>query len=428
MPAPRPTLEDWLGRIERLHPRTIELGLERVHDVAARMAIDLPGVRFVVGGTNGKGSTCAMLERILRAAGYRVGRYGSPHLLHFNERALVDGRMAGDEELVASFERVESARGATSLTYFEFTTLAVLDLFSRASLEAAVLEIGLGGRLDAVNIVDADCAILTSVDLDHTDLLGATREAIGFEKAAIFRPGRPAVCADPDPPASVIAESGRIGATLRRFGREFRAEAPEGPGPGRSWNYRGVHADRLSLPWPALRGPHQIANAAGALAALEAVADRLPVTQQAVREGLRAVELPGRFQVLPGRPVVVLDVGHNPHAARALARTLRAHGHFSHTRAVFGMLRDKDARSIAAALAPVIDHWHLAPTAGERGRDAATLRKDAFEAPTPCTEHASTAEALQAALSASGPDDRILVFGSFLVVAEALRWLERDTR
>jgi dihydrofolate synthase/folylpolyglutamate synthase len=436
--APPGALELWLQRIERLHPRTIDMGLARVRRVWEAMGRSLPGVLFLVGGTNGKGSTCAMLDAIVRAAGYRAGRYGSPHLARFQERLTIDGREVDDGELIAAFERVEAARLGTSLTYFEFTTLAVFDLLSRAPLDACILEIGLGGRLDAVNLVDADCAIVTAIDLDHVDLLGPTRELIGAEKAAIFRHGRPAVVVDADPPASLVRHAAAIGAPLAVLGRDFRAEPLDAQGPARSWNFRGLidgrSCDRPGLPWPALRGPHQLANAAGALAALAAVSGRLPVHQQAVREGLLSVALPGRYQVLPGRPVIVLDVGHNPQAARALAGAMQAHGFFPRTRAVFGMLRDKDAAAVVAPLARHVYHWHLVPTSGERGREAGALRAQAFAArsgapePGAISEHESVGGALRAALDASDPDDRIIVFGSFVVVAEALRWLERDPR
>ncbi len=427
------TLDAWLAYVERLHHRPVELGLARVQAVAARLALRGSARTIVVGGTNGKGSTCAMLEAILRAAGYRVGRYGSPHLLAFNERALIDGVPAGDAQLVPHFHAVEQARQGVTLTYFEFTTLVVLCWFAQQRLDAAVLEVGLGGRLDAVNIVDADCAVVTTIDLDHTDLLGPTREDIGREKAHIFRSGRPAICVEPDPPDSLLAYAAAIGADLWCHGRDFTDEPAAGL---RQWNYRGRRADRLALPWPALRGAHQLRNASGVLAALEALADVLPVDQGAVRRGLASVSLPGRFQVVPGQPALILDVAHNPHAARALAGALREHapagGLADHpapamrTHAVFGMLRDKDAGAVCAALASVVDHWHLVPTTGERGRAVADLQPLLQGAPA--TGHESVAAALAQLREQVGPDDRIVVFGSFVIVAEALRWLERVSR
>jgi len=428
------TLPAWLAYVERLHHRPVDLALDRVHAVAQRLGLALPGTKIVVGGTNGKGSTCAMLDAILRSAGYRVGRYGSPHLLRFNERALIDGQAASDAALMAQFEAVERARAATTLTYFEFTTLAVLGWFARERIDVAVLEIGLGGRLDAVNIIDADCAVVTTIDLDHTELLGPTREHIGLEKAHIFRPGRPAICVDPDPPQSLIEHARRIGAQLWRIGREFSVEALADPQAPRQWNYLGMHADRLALPWPALRGMHQLRNAGGALAAIEALASRLPVDQQAVRRGLSSVQLPGRFQVVPGRPLFVLDVAHNPHAAQALAQALASHRVLGklpgRTYAVFGMLRDKDVRAVVQALSQEVDRWFLVPTAGERGQEAGALEKTGFADIEPqCrARHESVAAALTSATAQAQPDDRIVVFGSFVIVADALRWLERRSR
>ncbi len=367
-------------------------------------------------------------------AGYRVGRYGSPHLVSFAERAWIDGRPVAEDDLAERFAAIERARGDTTLTYFEFSTLAVLSLFARRRLDVVILEVGLGGRLDAVNIVDADCAIVTTVDLDHTELLGATREQIGREKAHIFRPDRPAICVDPDPPASLMAHAQDCGARLRRLGPDFWVEMPaltQGP---RQWSYRSAlpRGSRMSLPWPALRGGHQLRNAAGALAAIEDLAPARPVDQQAVRNGLAGVQLAGRFQVLPGRPTVILDVAHNPQAARALAQALGEHGAggTGRTLAVFGMLRDKDARAVVLALEDFIDFWHLAPTGGERGLEAGLLRQKAF-APAVAArsaEHASVGAALQASLEGANPDDRIVVFGSFVIVADAMRWLERRSR
>jgi dihydrofolate synthase / folylpolyglutamate synthase len=335
------SLADWLARLERLHPKGIDLGLDRVRVVADRLDLVPAASTFVVGGTNGKGSTCAMLDSILRAAGYRTGLYTSPHLLEFNERARIDGVDASVEQLIENFEAVEAVRGATSLTYFEFTTLAILRLFAQARLDAAVLEVGLGGRLDAVNLVDADAAIVTSVDIDHIDYLGSTREAIGFEKAHIYRPGRAAICSDPRPPQSLLDHAERIGADLWRFGQDFNYQ-----GDRQQWAYGGRRVRRSGLPYPALRGANQLLNASGALAALEALAERLPVSQQAVRQGLLAVELPARFQVLPGRPATILDVAHNPHAAAVLAENLDSMGYFPVTHAVF--LRRQKARDIRA--------------------------------------------------------------------------------
>ncbi len=386
--------------------------------VADRLHLQLDIPTIIVGGTNGKGSTCAMLDAVLRAAGYRIGLYASPHLLRFNERARVDGEDAGDAALIAQFEAVEAARGDTTLTYFEFTTLAILRLFSQSRLDAAVLEVGLGGRLDAVNIVDADVAIVTSVALDHMDYLGATREQIGFEKAHIYRSGRPAICSDPEPPQTLLDYAEAIGAELWRFGRDFNYQ-----GNRQQWAYGGRQLRRASLPYPALRGANQLLNASGALAALEALAPRLPVTQQAVRQGLLTVQLPARFQVLPGQPAIVLDVAHNPHAAAVLAQNLDMMGFYPQTHAVFGMLGDKDIAGVIKKVAPRIDHWYVAATPGARGASSSVIatRVRAAAPGSAVSEHASFAAALDAARERARPDDRILAFGSFLSVAAVLR-------
>jgi dihydrofolate synthase/folylpolyglutamate synthase len=415
------TLDAWLERIESLHSRPIDLTLERVREVARRLGLASSCPTFIIGGTNGKGSTCAMLDAILRAAGYKVGLYTSPHLLTFNERARIDGVLATDAALIEQFEAVEAARGATTLTYFEFTTLAILRLFQQTRLDALVLEIGLGGRLDAVNIVDPDCSILTSVDIDHTAYLGPTRESIGFEKAHIFRRGRPAICAEPRPPTTVLEVAQELGADLWLAGRDFVHS-----GDRQQWAYRGRTVRRSSLPYPALRGANQLLNATGALAALEAVSARLPVSQQAVRQGLLTVEIPARFQVLPGRPAVVLDVAHNPHAAAVLAANLDAMGFYPRTHAVFGMLRDKDVAGVIARIGARVDRWHVGPTPGARGADsewlASQVRAVLAEANTPdVVEHATLADAYAAALGEVDVDDRIIVFGSFTTVAEVMR-------
>jgi dihydrofolate synthase/folylpolyglutamate synthase len=421
------TLDDWLAHIERLHHRPIDMTLERVQTVAARLGIRFDCPVIVVAGTNGKGSTCAMLDSMLRAAGYRVGLYTSPHLVRFNERVKIDGREAEDAALVAQLQAVEAARGDISLTYFEFTTLAILRLLMQARLDAVVLEIGLGGRLDAVNIVDADVAIVTSIDLDHMDYLGPTRERIGFEKAHVFRAGRPAICADPQPPQSLIDVAAGLGADLWRFGRDFNYAGMDYGKGLQQWSYGGRQQRRASLPYPALRGANQLLNASGALAALEAIGERLPVSQQAVRTGLLTVEIPGRFQVLPGRPTVVLDVAHNPHAAAVLAQNLDSQGFFPETHAVFGMLADKDVAGVVAKLKGRIDHWHVGSTPGARGLSAAQTAQVLRDAGVASVRtHESIAAAYAHALGAVEPDARIVVFGSFTTVAAVIR--QRDTQ
>jgi dihydrofolate synthase/folylpolyglutamate synthase len=432
---PQRSLDEWLSYVDSIHPRTIELGLERV--IKARDELsrhwDKPfaGVVVTVGGTNGKGSTCAMLEAILLAAGYRTGLYTSPHLLRYTERIRVQGREIGEKVLCRAFERVEAARLAAgvSLTYFEFGTLACWDLFVRAGLEVAVMEVGLGGRLDAVNLLDADCAVITSVDLDHMDYLGDTREAIGREKAGIFRAGRPAVIADPMPPVSMLDYARDIGAHLRLIGRDFGYQ-----GDRQQWGFwsletdgqqRGALRKRPGLAYPALRGANQLLNASAALAALDALRERIPVGMQDVRLGLASVTLPGRFQVLPGRPAVVLDVAHNPHAAAVLSENLSNMGFFPSTHAVFAMLADKDVEGVCRRLKGRIDVWHVAPLPGPRGGDAEALASAITRsgAGGVVHRHASPHEAYAAARSTVNENDRIVVFGSFLTVADVLQSL-----
>jgi dihydrofolate synthase/folylpolyglutamate synthase len=413
------SLAEWLAFIERQHAQPIALGLERVIQVRDRMKIDLPRPVITVGGTNGKGSTCAMLESILRAAGYRTGLYTSPHLVSYNERVRIAGAQAGDEVLCEGFEAVEAARGDVSLTYFEFGTLAALWAFQKSRIEAAILEVGLGGRLDAVNAMDADCAILTSVGIDHVDYLGADRESIGREKAGIFRPYRPAVIAEPDPPHSV---RGAVGNKLF-LGKDFGFERQEG-----QWAYWGPRGRRAGLAHPALRGAIQLRNAAAVLCALDAL--ELPVAMQEVRRGLAEVTLAGRFQVLPGRPQVILDVAHNVEAARNLADNLGASGFAPETIAVCGMLRDKDVAGVLRALAPRVTRWHLASLAGPRAASAQDLERNlrAVEPRTPAEKFPSPADALAAALERAEEGDKIVVFGSFLTVGEAMSWLKNNNK
>ena len=405
-------LAQWLEYIEQQHPKSIALGLERVATVFSRLGIELQKPVFAVGGTNGKGSTCAMLESMLRAAGYSTGLYTSPHLLRYNERVRIAGAEASDEALVESFQAVEHARGDVALTYFEFGTLAALWLFSKQRIEAAVLEVGLGGRLDAVNVVDADCALLTSVGIDHVDYLGSDRESIGREKAGIFRAGRPAVIAEPDPPRSVLAAPGEKLLIDRDFG--YRAE-------GAQWSYWGPGGRRSGLAYPALRGRIQLRNAAAAICALEALG--LPLAMQDVRRGLAEVLSAARFQVLPGRPQVILDVAHNPQAAKVLADNLADSGFAVQTIAVCGMLRDKDIAGVLHALEPRITRWHLASLPGPRGAAASDIAAH-LHAEAHCFD--TPAAAFAAAKAIAGEGDKIIVFGSFLTVAEVMAWLNNN--
>lgn len=416
------TLSDWLALLESMHPKAIDMGLERVTQVKDRLGIHFDCPVIIVGGTNGKGSTCAMLEAILLQAGYRVGLYTSPHLLAFNERARLNGEPASDEALIEQFAEVEAKCGDVSLTYFEFTTLAILRLFAQAQLDAVILEVGLGGRLDAVNVLDADVAIVTSVDIDHTEYLGSTREQIGFEKAGIFRPGKTAICGDPVPPKSLVDHARAIGADLWLFGRDYNYS-----GDKQQWNYGGRQQRRNSLGYPSLRGANQLLNASAVLAALEVLRQHLPVSAQEVRNGLVMVDLPGRFQVLPGRPSVILDVAHNPHAAATLAQNLDNMGFHPYTYAVFGAMHDKDIDGVIAQLKERVDHWCVTDLPLPRAATAEQLKQKLLDAgivpqTTAGAERTiqtfnSPAAAFANARNRAGENDRIAVFGSFLTVA-----------
>lgn len=418
------TLQDWLDYCERLHPTTIDLGLDRVHTVARRMGIAFCCPVITVAGTNGKGSTCAMLESILMQAGYRTGVYTSPHLVNFEERLRLNGEAVKAADLVAALNRVENARvqdhDVISLTYFEFTTLAILDVMRCSGLEVVILEVGLGGRLDAVNIIEPDCAIITSIDLDHTALLGKTREAIGYEKAGIMRTGRPVVVSDPLPPQSVLDRALEVGADLWRVGVDFNVT-----GDKQQWGWAGRGRRYGGMAYPALRGANQLVNAAGVLAALTALRERLPITAQAVRNGFAFVDLPGRFQIVPGQPNLVLDVAHNPHAAAALAANLDAMGYFPTTHAVFGAMADKDIAAVLARLNPIVDKWYFTNLPTERAARATDLMAQwqATNTRKDCSAEVfvDPESALQAALAAADPADRIVVFGSFLTVGGVLK-------
>jgi dihydrofolate synthase / folylpolyglutamate synthase len=427
-PAPQ-TLAEWLAYCEQLHHTEIDLTLDRVKTVLQRLQLRFGAPVITVAGTNGKGSTCAMLESIALAAGYRVGLFSKPHLVHFEERCRVNGQPVAAELLVAHFAAVEQARGKISLSYFEFTLLAIARLLSQTPLDLVILEVGLGGRLDAVNAFDTDCAVITSIALDHTEYLGPDRESIGREKAHIMRPGVPAVISDPAPPQSVIDYAQTIGADWRCVGRDFQHH-----GDAQQWNWQGRSQRYSGLAYPALRGANQLANASGVLAAFEALRERLPISAQAVRKGLALVTLPGRFQVIAGQPTVVLDVAHNPHAVATLAHNLDQMGFFPCTHAVFGAMRDKDLPSILKRLAPLVDRWYFTDLPTTRAATAqelltihtaiSTSRPD--QAPPSC--HANPDEAMGAAHLGANPADRILVFGSFYTVGGVLRASARVCR
>ena len=417
MPPVRPaTLEQWLAHIEQQHPQPIAMGLERVREVAARMRLARPGKHcIVVGGTNGKGSTVAFIEAIARAAGWKVGAYTSPHLLAYNERVRIDGADIDDATLVAGFNAVEDARGDTALTYFEYGTLCALWVFQQAGLDLAVLEVGLGGRLDAVNIVDADVSVITTVDIDHADWLGGDRETIGMEKAGIIRGWKPVILGEIDPPSSVLRRAYVLGANAIRFGSDFFAEPIDA---GR-WRWRDVSL-RLELPQPALWAPVQRDNAATAIAALRALDRAVP--RAAWARGIAEARVAGRLQRFERDGVEVLvDVGHNPQAAAVLAAALQARPAAGRTLAVYAALADKDAPGVVAALQGRIDRWHLAGLEGARGQSAERLRERlAGTAAAGAALSANVELALASALEQARRGDRVLVFGSFHTVAEAL--------
>jgi dihydrofolate synthase/folylpolyglutamate synthase len=414
------TLDDWLAHCERLHPKTIDMTLDRVNLVRDRLGLKFSVPVISVAGTNGKGSTCAMLECIALQAGYRVGLYIKPHLVHFEERCRINGASVAAADLLPHFEAVEAARGDLALTYFEFTTLAIMRALAAAPLDLVILEVGMGGRLDAVNAIDADCAVITSIALDHTEFLGPDREAIGREKAGIMRTGRPAIVSDPQPPQSLQDRATEIGADLWQIGRDFNVQ-----GDKQQWSFAGRGRRWNGLAYPALRGANQLLNAGGVLAAFEALREQLPITAQAVRNGLAMVELPGRFQIVPGTPTLVLDVAHNPQAVAALALNLDQMGFYPRTHAVFGAMRDKDIGGLLGHIAPLVDAWYLTelPIARAAGPDelAAAVRQSAGARDVVITTHANPAAALAAAAAAADPADRIAVFGSFYTVGGVLK-------
>lgn len=429
------SLNDWLTWQETLHPVEIDLGLDRVNRVSSNLGIkeglsNSPVTVITVAGTNGKGSCVAMLDAILRAAGYRVGTYTSPHLFRYNERIHINGAEIEDSTLCNAFEQVDQTRGDITLSYFEFGTLAALYVFGQSDLDVVILEVGLGGRLDAVNILDADLAIISSIDIDHTDWLGNDREQIGKEKAGIFRAGKPAVCGDNNPPASILQVAESVGAELYTLNDDFTYTVNAD---GWVWRYggdgMGVHNEegnnrlRSGLPLPSLRGQVQVQNAASVVMALELVADRLPVSTDQIRRGLHDVKLTGRFQVLPGRVTQILDVAHNPEAARILHQNLQLHACSGRTYAVVAMLKDKDVESVIGVLSEDIDVWYVAGLAVNRGMDAKELaaRIRAICAECSVVEFEDVEQAKNKALQDTRDGDRLLIFGSFYTVAQAFQ-------
>lgn len=415
-------LEEWLQWQQELHPKAIDLGLERVRQVADRLGLlQRRPLVITVGGTNGKGSCIAYLEAILAAAGYRVGTYTSPHLLRYNERVRIAGEPVADAELVDAFARIDTARGEVSLTYFEFGTLAAVDLFQRAGCEVWLLEVGLGGRLDAVNVLDADIAVLTSISLDHTDWLGADLESIGAEKAGIFRAGRVAIFGAADIPASVAREATKVGAELWRAGQEYQYRVTAD-----QWSFTGPRGQWTALPRPALAGRHQYANAAAALAALQAAGERLPVTAEQVAVGLAAVQLSGRQQIVPGAVEWLLDVAHNRDGVASLAAALRERPVAGRCHAVFAQMQRKELAEVLGTLAAQVDCWWLLELPDADARPAAEVAAVLRQSGLQVAGQGSSEGLFEAVAAAARPEDRVLVFGSFRTVEEALRYRARS--
>lgn len=411
-------LEAWLEYQQQIHPSAIELGLERVRAVAARMGLVPAGsVTLTIAGTNGKGSSATLAALIYQQAGYRTGLYRSPHLMRYNERVVIDGVEASDAALCSAFAEIEKARAEIALTYFEFGTLAALWLFREAGVQVQVLEVGLGGRLDAVNIVDADCAMVTNIGLDHEDWLGAGREAIGFEKGGIFRRHRPAIVVDPAPPQSLLKQARDHAAKLLRLGVDYRYEAGE-----QAWRWQSSQASIGDLPMPALRGAVQLRNAAGVLAAVEALQPRLPVGEDAIRAALPQLRLAGRFE---NRGRWWFDVAHNTEAAEVLADNIAQALPDRAPWLVLGMLSDKPVENVARLLAPLVAGASFVSLPPPRGLDAATLQQRAASAGLQGNAVPDMTDALRQAGTAAGAGQPVLICGSFLTVAMAIGVLEQ---
>ena len=411
------TLAEWLAWQETLHPNEIDLGLERVAKVLRRLQLQSPSFTVTtVAGTNGKGSSVAMLDAILRAAGHSVGCYTSPHLLRYNERIRINGREIDDASLCAAFERVDQARGDVSLTYFEFGTLAAIDILQRHAVDIAVLEVGLGGRLDAVNVLEADVALITAIDVDHVSWLGSDRETIAREKAGILRSGHPAVCSDPHPPQSLLAYAQQYAVPLLLTKDRYEELNDQ------QWCWLTQDHEAIELPLPGLQGDFQLANAAGVLGVLEQLTDRFPVTTAAIQSGLRDAKLAGRFQVIPGQPLRIFDVAHNPQSMQSLVQNLQHQACAGRTRMVVSMLMDKDIKAALSQLKPLVHDWYLAPLKVSRAASIQQLQAalGEIEASVSCQYFPDVATAYQQALKDAQSQDRIVVAGSFYTVADAL--------
>jgi len=411
------TLDAWLQWQEGLHPKAIDLGLDRVLEVASRLGVTRSGASVItVAGTNGKGSSLAMLDAIYREAGYRVGLYTSPHVHHYNERIQVDGKMVSDEALCKAFEVVDQARGYVSLSYFEFGTLAALQLFSGQHLDLILLEVGLGGRLDAVNVIDPDLALITSIDIDHVEWLGSDREQIGKEKAGIMRPGKPVIISDPAPPESIQAESDRIGSHLCSLGQEFRYQKLAS-----GWSWLSDSTLYEDLPLPGLKGDFQLQNAAGVIAVVETLSDQFPVSRESLSRGLEGVSVKGRLMQAGTDPEVLLDVAHNPQSTRVLAEYLTENPMPGRQLAVIGVMADKDVESMVRPLMNHFDAWFVAQPLLPRALEADKLVEKLLMLGVSgtVTQYSSIQAARKAAQTESGRGDRIVIFGSFYTVAEA---------
>ena len=413
------TLTEWLAWQETLHPQAIDLGLDRVRRVADRLKLDL-GQTFTitVGGTNGKGSCVAMLETIFREAGYRVGAYTSPHILKYNERIAVSGQPVDDARIIESFDKIDQARGETTLSFFEFGTLAALDIFRSESLDIQILEVGLGGRLDAVNIVSADIALVASIDVDHQDWLGTTRELIGLEKAGIFRKGRPAVVGDPDVPQSVLDFSKQSETPLKWVGRDFDFSLTDHG----LWTWSDADTVIKDLPLPSIPGQHQLMNVSSVLEVVKLAQNRFPVSEAEIRRALPKVTLKGRYQLFPGEVPVLLDVAHNPQAVRMLCQYLRTGLTYQKLHAVFSVMRDKDIAEILEVMKKEVDIWYLAPLKMNRAAPPEMLADMLSEAGITSVHmgYEDVKSAVERAKRNAVSGDLILVFGSFFLVSEFL--------
>jgi dihydrofolate synthase/folylpolyglutamate synthase len=415
------SLSEWLDYQQQVHPDEIELGLDRLREVWHRLHPAEFNPRVIsVAGTNGKGSCVAYLDAILRAASWRVGSYTSPHLIRYNERIHITGEEVDDDDLCAAFERIEECREEITLTYFEFGTLAALDLFSRHQLDVVILEVGLGGRLDAVNLMDADAALVTSIGIDHQAWLGDNRDDIGGEKAGILRSGQPAVYAETDMPAGFLRAATAIGAKLYHAGDDYHYMTVQD-----GWSWESGVTFRHALPMPSMRGLYQMQNAAGVLMVLHLLRQRLPVSQEALRQGLIQAQLPGRFQIIAGEPLIILDVAHNQEAAAMLAANLDSLQLPGKLRAIFSMYADKPLQSVVATLKKAVDEWYIYPLDDERGFSGEELRAGVEQAAGDVNviTHDSLQDAFQVAKQASAAGDVIMIFGSFQVVGEALKMM-----